>query len=57
MNLTVIEKFAEHAVGDVIADADKVAAVLKSEFASFVVRVAPGQEPAPAPQPSANSEG
>ncbi len=49
MNLTVIEKFAAHEVGDVITDAEKVAALLKSEFARFVVKVAPTS---PAPQPA-----
>ena len=57
MILTVIKQFAQHQVGDVISDAEKAAAILKSEFAHFVARTpAPDAEPQPSPEASAKSE-
>jgi hypothetical protein len=50
MNLTVIEKFLEHEVGEIITDVEKVDTILRSEFAKFVVKVSPKAEPEdPAP--------
>ena len=55
MNLTVIEQFAEHVVGEVISDAERIAEILASDWAMFVNKTEPASEPASieaAPTPS-----
>ncbi|SUA82003.1 hypothetical protein [Pandoraea pnomenusa] len=44
MNLVVLHAFGEYQKGDRITDADKVAAILDSEQATYVVKVAAPEE-------------
>lgn len=44
MNLVVLHAFGEYQKGDRITDADKVAAILDSEQAAYVVKVAARDE-------------
>lgn len=39
MNLCVTEPFGEYAKGDIITDAEAIAAILASEQARFVVKI------------------
>ncbi|MEF3066308.1 hypothetical protein [Pandoraea apista] len=44
MNLVVLHAFGSYQKGDQITDADKVAAILESEQAAYVVKVAAQEE-------------
>ena len=45
MNLVVLHAFGNYQKGDQIADADKVKAILESEQAAYVVKVAAQDDP------------